>query len=103
MEKTEAALKAASMRLRPILMTSIATCLGALPIALALGAGAKSRMSMGIVVIGGLLFSLVLTLFVIPAMYSLMAKRKKNENLDYVPKELTIEEEHQYSEEAEAR
>ena len=46
----------ASMRLRPILMTSIATALGALPIALAIGAGAKSRMGMGIVVIGGLLF-----------------------------------------------
>src|SRR5205085_1452501 len=81
MEKTEAVLRAASMRLRPILMTSIATCLGALPIALSLGAGSKSRMSMGIVVIGGLLFSLVLTLFVIPAMYSMMAKRKTNENL----------------------
>jgi hydrophobe/amphiphile efflux-1 (HAE1) family protein len=101
MEKTEAALRAATMRLRPILMTSIATCLGALPIALALGAGAKSRMSMGIVVIGGLLFSLVLTLFVIPAMYAMLAKRKTNENLSYVPRELTIEEEHQYSEESE--
>jgi hydrophobe/amphiphile efflux-1 (HAE1) family protein len=99
MEKADAVLRAASMRLRPILMTSIATCLGALPIALALGAGSKSRMSMGIVVIGGLLFSLVLTLFVIPAMYSLLAKKKKNENLEYVPKELSVEEEHQYSEE----
>ncbi len=101
MEKTEAVLRAATMRLRPILMTSIATCLGALPIALALGAGAKSRMSMGIVVIGGLLFSLVLTLFVIPAMYSMMAKRKTNENLAYVPRELSVEEEHKYSEETE--
>jgi multidrug efflux pump len=102
MEKTEAVLRAASMRMRPILMTSIATCLGALPIALALGAGSKSRMSMGIVVIGGLMFSLVLTLFVIPAMYSYLAKRKTNENLEYVPRQLTIEEEHQYSEETEA-
>jgi multidrug efflux pump len=102
MEKTEAVLRVASMRMRFILMTSIATCLGALPIALALGAGSKSRMSMGIVVIGGLMFSLVLTLFVIPAMYSYLAKRKTNENLEYVPRQLTIEEEHQYSEETEA-
>ena len=67
----------AAMRLRPILMTSIATALGALPIALAIGAGAKSRMSMGIVVIGGLLFSLALTLYVIPAMYSYLSRTKK--------------------------
>jgi multidrug efflux pump len=72
----------AAMRLRPILMTSIATALGALPIALAIGAGAKSRMSMGIVVIGGLLFSLALTLYVIPAMYSYMSRRKKIESIE---------------------
>ena len=76
-QKKDAILQAASARLRPILMTSIATALGALPIALALGAGAKSRMSMGIVVIGGLMFSLILTLFVIPAMYSYLSKPKK--------------------------
>ncbi|MEW6469581.1 MAG: efflux RND transporter permease subunit [Bacteroidota bacterium] len=72
--------EAAAARLRPILMTSIATALGALPIALALGAGAKSRMGMGIVVIGGLLVSLVLTLYVIPAIYSFkeyLSKEKK--------------------------
>ena len=57
-------------------MTSIATMLGALPIALALGAGSASRVSMGIVVIGGLLFSLVLTLFVIPAVYSYLSREK---------------------------
>ncbi len=76
-QKKDAILQAAAARLRPILMTSIATALGALPIALALGAGSKSRMSMGIVVIGGLMFSLVLTLFVIPAMYSYLSKPKK--------------------------
>jgi multidrug efflux pump len=76
MTKGEAVLQAAALRLRPILMTSIATALGALPIALALGAGAKSRMSMGIVVIGGLMFSLILTLYVIPAMYSYLSKPK---------------------------
>lgn len=72
----------AAMRLRPILMTSIATALGALPIALAIGAGAKSRMSMGIVVIGGLMFSLALTLYVVPAMYSYMSRRKKIETIE---------------------
>lgn len=66
--------EAAVSRLRPILMTSLAIAIGALPIALALGAAAKSRMSMGTVIVGGTLFSLVLTLFVIPAIYSYWAK-----------------------------
>lgn len=73
----EAIQAAAEARLRPILMTSIATALGAMPIALALGAGAKSRMGMGIVIVGGILFSLMLTLFVIPAIYSYLSKAKK--------------------------
>ncbi len=75
--KAEAAFEAAAARLRPILMTSLATIFGAMPIALALGAGAHSRMSMGIVVVGGLFFALILTLFVIPAMYVLMATNKE--------------------------
>jgi multidrug efflux pump len=75
----EAAQAAAEARFRPILMTSLATMLGALPIALAIGGSAQSRMSMGIVVIGGLSFSLVLTLFVIPAMYTFFSKEKKVE------------------------
>jgi multidrug efflux pump len=72
----EAAFEAAALRLRPILMTSMATMFGALPIALALGAGAQSRVPLGIVVVGGLLFALILTLFVIPVMYILMADKK---------------------------
>lgn len=72
----EALIEAATARLRPILMTSMATVLGALPIALALGAGSKSRMGMGIVIIGGLLLSMVLTLFVIPAIYSFFIRDK---------------------------
>jgi multidrug efflux pump subunit AcrB len=72
----DAIVEGAVSRFRPILMTSFATALGALPIALALGAGAKSRVSMGIAVIGGLMFSLVLTLFVIPAMCGYLGKRK---------------------------
>ncbi|HEX9614272.1 MAG TPA: efflux RND transporter permease subunit, partial [Bacteroidota bacterium] len=61
-------------RLRPILMTSLSTILGTLPIALALGAGSESRVSMGIAVIGGLVIASVLTLYVIPAMYSFISK-----------------------------
>ncbi len=77
----EAIREAAVSRLRPILMTSLAIAIGALPIAMALGAAAKSRMSMGTVIIGGTLFSLILTLFVIPAIYSMWSKEHK-ENTD---------------------
>ncbi|TKC13196.1 efflux RND transporter permease subunit [Pedobacter polaris] len=77
----EAIREASISRLRPILMTSMAIAIGALPIAMALGAAAKSRMSMGTVIIGGTLFSLVLTLFVIPAIYSYWSKEHK-ENKD---------------------
>lgn len=80
LDKMEAIRKGAAARLRPILMTSIATALGALPIAMALGAGAKSRMGMGIVVVGGILFSLVLTLFVIPAIYSYFSRKKREDD-----------------------
>ena len=76
LNKFEAALEAATSRLRPILMTSLATALGALPIALALGASSTSRVSMGIAIIGGLLFSLVLTLLVIPLLYTFMSYKK---------------------------
>jgi multidrug efflux pump len=73
----EALIEASTARLRPILMTSLATMLGALPIAMALGAGSKSRMGMGIVIIGGLLLSTLLTIYVVPAMYSFLVKEKK--------------------------
>lgn len=69
----EAVLEAATLRLRPILMTSLATMLGALPIALALGAAAQSRVPMGIAIIGGLMFSLVLTLYIVPALYTMIS------------------------------
>ncbi len=75
----EAVIDAAVQRFRPILMTSLATAFGALPIALALGAAAKSRVSMGIVIIGGLLFSLGLTLYVIPALYTYLSTHRKRE------------------------
>jgi hydrophobe/amphiphile efflux-1 (HAE1) family protein len=67
--------EAARARLRPILMTTLATILGIVPIALALGAGAESRVSMGIAVIGGLLGGSALTLYVIPAMYVLLNRK----------------------------
>jgi HAE1 family hydrophobic/amphiphilic exporter-1/multidrug efflux pump len=77
MDKHTAVLEAANQRLRPILMTSLATSLGALPIAMNLGASASSRVPLGIVVVGGILFSLILTLFVIPAMYSFISSKHK--------------------------
>jgi hydrophobe/amphiphile efflux-1 (HAE1) family protein len=83
LKKSEAAFEAAAARLRPILMTSLATIFGALPIALALGAGAQSRVPLGIVIVGGLLFSLILTLVIIPVMYTMMSSGKK----DVVPSE----------------
>jgi hydrophobe/amphiphile efflux-1 (HAE1) family protein len=74
--KAEAIFEAAAARLRPILMTSLATIFGAFPIAFALGAGAQSRVPLGIVVVGGLLFALILTLVVIPVMYLMMSSKK---------------------------
>lgn len=72
----EAAIDAATQRLRPILMTNLATILGALPIALALGAASTSRVPMGITIIGGLIFALILTLYVIPAIYTYISNKK---------------------------
>jgi len=74
--KYEAIIEASTSRLRPILMTSLAIALGALPIALSLGAASMSRMGMGVVIVGGTLFSLLLTLFVIPAFYLMWSKIK---------------------------
>ncbi|RYZ26544.1 MAG: efflux RND transporter permease subunit, partial [Sphingobacteriales bacterium] len=89
--RMEAIMEASVSRLRPILMTSLTIALGALPIALALGAAAQSRMGMGIVIVGGTMFSLVLTLFIIPAMYAMMSKERKHrpefDNIDQYEKE----------------
>jgi multidrug efflux pump subunit AcrB len=74
--KMDAIMKASVSRLRPILMTSLTIALGALPIALSIGAASTSRIGMGVVIIGGTMFSLILTLYVIPALY-LMWSRKK--------------------------
>ncbi len=76
-EKKQAVLEAAQQRLRPILMTSLATALGALPIAMSIGAASTSRIPLGIVIVGGIMFSLVLTLFVIPAVYTYISSTHK--------------------------
>ncbi len=78
----EAVKSAAASRFRPILMTSLSTILGILPIALGLGAGSESRVSMGIAVVGGMIFSGGLTLFVIPAVYSYFSKERTAEQTE---------------------
>jgi multidrug efflux pump len=75
--KVEAVIEAASLRLRPILMTTAAMVLGAVPLALAHGAGAESRSPIGWVIVGGLLLGTLLTLFVIPVAYTLLTRDRK--------------------------
>ncbi len=82
MRKREAAIFSATQRLRPILMTSLAMSLGALPLALSLGAAATSRIPLGVVIVGGILFSLILTLYVLPAMYTYMSSPKKKSEME---------------------
>ncbi|HSI59317.1 MAG TPA: efflux RND transporter permease subunit [Ideonella sp.] len=72
----EAAVEAATLRLRPILMTTGAMVLGALPLALATGAGAESRRQIGWVIVGGMSLGTLLTIFVVPTMYTLLARRR---------------------------
>ena len=69
-------IEAASARLRPMLMTTLATLLGTLPIALALGAGSESRVPMGIAILGGLTVGTALTLYVVPAVYTYVTSKK---------------------------
>ena len=78
LDRKAAVLEAARQRLRPILMTTLATSFGALPIALSLGAAAASRVPLGIVVVGGLVFSLLFTLLVIPAVYTYLSGKNSH-------------------------
>ena len=78
MEKMDAIKFAAAARFRPILMTSLSTILGVLPLTLGLGEGAQSRVAMGVAVIGGLVIATFLTLYVVPAIYSYVSSSKKN-------------------------
>ena len=70
----DALIEASTLRLRPILMTGVTTVAGAIPLVLALGAGAETRSVIGIVVVSGVSVSMILTLFVIPVLYSLLAR-----------------------------
>ena len=78
---TDAIIEAATIRLRPILMTSFATIFGILPIAIGLGAGAESRQPLGLVVVGGMLFSTFLTLVIVPVVYTLLAGFNKSKEV----------------------
>ena len=94
LKKADAIFDAAISRFRPILMTSLSTILGAVPIALALGAGSESRVSMGTAIIGGLTFATLLTLYVIPAMYSYISGNEKQvSNVTTIADQTPIKEE----------
>lgn len=80
MKKIDAVIESAYLRLRPILMTSLAMSLGALPLALSIGDASTSRVPLGIVIVGGILFSLILTLYVVPAMYAFLSRKKQPMN-----------------------
>src|SRR5690606_20268696 len=77
----EALIEACPVRLRPILMTSFATIAGAIPPALAIGPGAESRIPMALAVIGGVMVSSLLTLFVVPCVYSLISSKHRRQRL----------------------
>jgi len=77
MNKIDAVIESAYLRLRPILMTSLAMSLGALPLALSIGDASTSRVPLGIVIVGGILFSLVLTLYVVPSIYAYLSRKNK--------------------------
>jgi multidrug efflux pump subunit AcrB len=77
LDKNTSVIDAAHMRLRPILMTSLCMALGALPLALSIGDASTSRIPLGIVIVGGIMFSLVLTLYVVPAMYGFLSSKKR--------------------------
>jgi multidrug efflux pump len=75
MDMVDALIKASSQRLRPILMTTGAMVLGAVPLAMATGAGAESRIQIGWVIVGGMSLGTLLTIFVVPTMYTLFARK----------------------------
>ena len=77
MDKLEAALESAVLRLRPILMTTGAMVLGAVPLAMAAGAGAEGRQQIGLVIVGGLVFGSFFTLFVVPVIYTLLSRERR--------------------------
>jgi multidrug efflux pump len=84
-ELFEAVVEASVLRLRPILMTTGAMVLGAIPLALATGAGAESRQQIGWVIVGGLLLGTFFTLFVVPTVYTLLARREREATMAPAP------------------
>jgi multidrug efflux pump len=86
-EFVEAIIEASTVRLRPVLMTSLCTVFGAVPLLLASGAGAESRKPIGAVIVFGVTFSLVLTLYVVPAAYALIARNTRSP--EYISKLVT--------------
>lgn len=82
-DKLTAIIESASLRLRPILMTTGAMVLGSIPLALATGAGAESRSTIGWVIVGGLCLGTLLTVFIVPSMYLLLSRHKKLINFDH--------------------
>ena len=87
--KLQAVVVASRLRLRPILMTSLAMALGSLPLALSIGAASNSRVPLGLVIVGGVIFSLLLTLFVIPAMYVYLSRKSVKPVQSIQPKPVT--------------
>jgi len=81
----DAVVDAATLRLRPIIMTTGAMVLGAVPLATAFGAGAESRIPIGLVIVGGMLFGTLLTLFVVPTAYTLLARHRRSTTFDAAP------------------
>ena len=77
-DKMQAIREAAIQRLRPILMTSVSTILGLVPLAFATGEGANGRIAMGISVVGGMLVSTLLTMFIVPAVYTYISTNRIN-------------------------
>ncbi|MBL8510891.1 MAG: efflux RND transporter permease subunit, partial [Betaproteobacteria bacterium] len=81
----DAVIESATLRLRPILMTTGAMVLGAIPLALARGAGSESRQTIGWVIVGGMLLGTILTLFVVPTFYTMFARQRKTAAVENLP------------------
>lgn len=92
-DRTQAAIEAASVRLRPVLMTTVATVVGHFPLIIAAGAGAGARNSIGIVLVSGMLIGTIFTLFVVPVLYSVIAG-KKSHQLKEVPASTPVAAQH---------